>query len=330
MNRSIISDTGPLISLEKLNGGYSFIQQLYDKIIIPSKVLEEIGQNFPAQYLSHYNIEHLIEVREVSEISDISGLETLHEGEVQAISLAYQLKLPLLIEEYQGRRIAAQTNIKFSGIAKQIVIAYKQGFIDRSNAVEKLKEMLKFGRINKLIYDALIIKVEENINNNIVFIGFMGTGKSSTSKRLAEILGREVVSTDALIEKQEGCSIKEIFENKGEVYFRDVEKRVVQEVSDKEGIIVDCGGGVVLNKENMVILKKTGKVIHLSASPKVIYNRVKDKGHRPLLNVDNPQKAIANLLEQRKPLYAQADYSINTDGKNDDDVCGEVREILKL
>jgi len=148
---------------------------------------------------------------------------------------------------------------------------------------------------------------------NIVLIGFMGCGKSLTSNKLAEILDRRVISTDKLVEQREGQSIAEIFKRSGEEYFRGVEKEIIKEISDQSGMIIDCGGGVVMDDENMVNLKKNGRVIYLAASPESLYSNVKHRSHRPLLSVVNPKLKITELLEERKPYYEKADVTINVD-----------------
>ena len=154
----IVSDTGPLISLEKITDGYDFIRKLYDKIIIPSAVIKEVaegGYSDPLDYLEAYNIEDLIEIKTVQNISNIPDIERLDEGEKEAISLAYQLNLPLLIEETMGRRIAQSANIHISGIAGQIMKAYKHKIIKKKEALYKLEKMFQTGRINKKIYNSL-------------------------------------------------------------------------------------------------------------------------------------------------------------------------------
>lgn len=155
MQKKIVSDTGPLISLEKLTEGYAFIRLLYDKIIIPPKVLEEVSEGSSQKYLRKYGIEDLIQVQTPTKPAQIPGLKNLHAGEAQAISLALELNLPLLIEEQQGRKIAAIAKIKFSGTAKQIVLAYEQKIISQKAAVKKLKGLLSNCRINKEIYEVL-------------------------------------------------------------------------------------------------------------------------------------------------------------------------------
>ena len=162
---------------------------------------------------------------------------------------------------------------------------------------------------------------------NIVLVGFMGAGKSTLAKMLAERLGRAVVCTDDRIEAREGRPITEIFAQSGEPYFRRVEKAVVAEAAAGSGRIIDCGGGVVLDPENLAVLKRSGKVFFLAATPEVIYARIKDQTHRPLLHTPDPQARIAELLEARQAFYAQADYTIDT---NDDQWTRIMDEIIAL
>ncbi len=167
-------------------------------------------------------------------------------------------------------------------------------------------------------------------NKNIVFIGFMGSGKSSTSKCLAKLLKRKVLSTDQMIVAQEKKTIAKIFKKEGEPYFRELEKKMVAKIFQKENIIVDCGGGVVLNPDNIKHLKKNGILIYLYTSPAWIYKRIMTNKKRPLLNVKNPLVKIKQLLKDRQFLYRQADHAIDTDGKTPEEVALKVRELLKL
>lgn len=147
------------------------------------------------------------------------------------------------------------------------------------------------------------------------------------AKELASESGMEYVSTDALIEKGEGKSINDIFSQDGEPYFRRVEKKVIEELSAGDNLIVDAGGGAALNEDNMINLRKNGVVICLNARPRIIYERVKRSGHRPLLNVPDPKGRIEELLRDRAPYYARADFQIDTS----DQAIGEVvRNIQKL
>ena len=168
-----------------------------------------------------------------------------------------------------------------------------------------------------------------NIKENIVLIGFMGVGKSSVSKSLGKALHKEVVSTDVEIERREGRSVAGIFKESGEAYFRQIEKQIVKKVSTREEIIIDCGGGVVLDQENIDTLKKNGRLIHLSASEEFIHRMISRNKDRPLLHgVSHPQEKIKALLEQRRSKYEQADLMIVSEGKTIDQVTEEiVREL---
>jgi len=160
--RRIVSNTGPLISLEKLQQGYAFIRQLYDTIIIPVGVLQEVAEGqfaTPHAYLQHYGIVDLIEVQVVSQSEQLPEAARLHLGEAQAIQLARELALPLLIEETVGRRVARGLGIAISGIAGQILKAFRQGSLTAQETRDKLLELLQAGRINRKIYEALLAAI---------------------------------------------------------------------------------------------------------------------------------------------------------------------------
>ncbi len=150
---------------------------------------------------------------------------------------------------------------------------------------------------------------------NVVLIGFMGTGKSSVGKLLAKYLKREALDLDHLIEAQEKKKIASIFSEKGEAYFRLIEKKIVQKACQNMNSVIITGGGVVLDEENWADLKAAGLVIALDASPRSIFNRVRHSSHRPLLKKEGLYEEIVKLLKQRKPYYKRADIIFHTDGK---------------
>jgi len=164
------------------------------------------------------------------------------------------------------------------------------------------------------------------MEKNIVLIGFMGSGKSMVALELGKRLKRDVIATDALAEAKEGQSIHDIFKSKGEAYFRNLESEIIKEVSLRRDIIIDCGGGVVLRKENLPHLKTNGIVFYLQATPEVIYQRIKNEKHRPLLKGPDPLGCIKELYNQRLPLYNQADFTIDA---NDASIEGPVVEIMR-
>ncbi len=140
----------------------------------------------------------------------------------------------------------------------------------------------------------------------------MGTGKTVTGKLLAKKLSRKYFDLDKLIEDKERISIPEIFSQNGEAYFRRLEKEALKKISNDKDAIVSCGGGIILNEDNIKLMKKTGMLVCLSAAPKVILKRISGHKGRPLLNVDNPLKRIELLLKTRAHFYAQADKTVNT------------------
>ena len=148
---------------------------------------------------------------------------------------------------------------------------------------------------------------------NIILVGFMGTGKSAVGKKLAEKLKRDFLELDDSIEAKEKMLIKDIFEKKGEPYFRMVEKEIVKEASSRKNIVISAGGGAIVDEENFKNLKNSGTIICLKASPETILKRTKNLKTRPLLNVSDPKARIQELLLKREPYYNKADFSIDTD-----------------
>ena len=162
------------------------------------------------------------------------------------------------------------------------------------------------------------------MKKNVVLIGMMGSGKTVIAKALAKKLKVPCFSIDTLIEKKARRKIKNIIADKGWPYFRELEHQMVVQVAKKKGIIIDCGGGVVLNPLNFDLLKKHGIIFFLKATPKVIYERIKGDPHRPLVNVPNPLAQLTKIYRQRLPLYKQADFIIDA---SDESIASPVAEI---
>ena len=139
------------------------------------------------------------------------------------------------------------------------------------------------------------------LTKNLYLIGFMGAGKSSVSRAMAELSGLCEIDTDEEIVRREDRSIPEIFEQEGEIYFRETETALLRELAKKQGLIVSCGGGTILKEENRRLMKESGEVIFLSAKPETIYERVKNGKNRPLLNGHMNVEYIAELLAKRMP-----------------------------
>ena len=152
------------------------------------------------------------------------------------------------------------------------------------------------------------------MKTSIALIGFMGTGKTVVGKALAERLGKGFIELDALIERKTGKTIPEIFQQDGEIGFRELEIEVTKEVSGKKNVVIACGGGIVLNKINIDRLRKECLITYLTASPEVILKRTAtDASERPLLNAANKTLTVEELLRFRKPFYERAaDITIDT------------------
>lgn len=162
---------------------------------------------------------------------------------------------------------------------------------------------------------------------NIILLGFMATGKTSVAGALAKSLNREFIEIDHLIEKDQNDTIDHIFKTKGETYFRQVEKRITKEVSQKENAVISSGGGVVLDEENIKNLERNGVLICLEAAPEVILERSKKENNRPLLKTENVSQKINELLEKRKPFYQKIKLHINTTHLSIEQVVDKIIEI---
>ena len=147
---------------------------------------------------------------------------------------------------------------------------------------------------------------------NLALVGFMGTGKSSVGRLAAESLQFAFVDTDELIESDSGMSIEEIFKQQGEAAFRQLEKDVVGNLSQRQKLVIATGGGLIADPANLASLKTHALVVCLWATPETIWERVRAQTHRPLLQTDDPLGKIRELFARRDPLYRQADVLINT------------------
>ena len=166
--------------------------------------------------------------------------------------------------------------------------------------------------------------------NHIFLIGFMGCGKSAVSTYLSEHYNMDVVEMDEEIVRREKMNIPQIFECKGEPYFRDVESQILQELETQNQKVVSCGGGAVLREKNVEFMKNNGMVVLLTAEPETILERVKNDNNRPLLKDNYSVKYIRELLEKRSSPYKKAaDVIIKTDNKDISEICKEILEYRR-
>jgi len=157
------------------------------------------------------------------------------------------------------------------------------------------------------------------VRHNVVLIGFMGTGKTAVGRALAARLGLAFVDTDAVVEERAGRPVARIFAEDGEERFRRLESEAVASAGDREGAVIATGGGVVLRPENMARLRRRGMVVALRAAPEAIVARVGAGADRPLLG-DHPEERVRRLLEERGPLYQDADLVVDTSNLSADEI----------
>lgn len=149
--------------------------------------------------------------------------------------------------------------------------------------------------------------------NALVLIGFMGAGKSSAGRAVAQKLRLPRFDTDEMVATKLGLSIPDIFREFGEAHFRDAETDALRELNGTSEAVIVTGGGIVLREENVHELQRLGTIVHLHAREQVIFERVSRRSTRPLLQTENPRAAVAHLLSTRAPLYrAAADAEIDT------------------
>lgn len=172
-------------------------------------------------------------------------------------------------------------------------------------------------------------RIEGKDLENIFLIGFMGCGKSTISEYLCRNYGMEKVEMDEQIEKEEGKTIPEIFEENGEEYFRELETSLLKRLQKRNNLVVSCGGGTAMRECNVKEMKKHGKIVLLSVSPETVYERVRFTHNRPLLEGNMNVEYIRTLLEKRKPKYqAAADLIVTTDHKTAAEISKEILEKL--
>lgn len=163
---------------------------------------------------------------------------------------------------------------------------------------------------------------------NISLIGMMGSGKTCIGELLAKLLNMSFVDTDEQIIKSEKTSINQIFAQKGETYFREIETTTLKNVLNFNNQIISTGGGIIKSDENLSLLKEKSVVFYLKASPDILFERIKNNKERPLLNVENMKDKIKTILQERISQYEKAQYIIVTDDKSPIEIANEIIGII--
>lgn len=154
-------------------------------------------------------------------------------------------------------------------------------------------------------------------DKHIVLVGMMGTGKTAVGQALARHLGRPFIDTDRMVEAREGRSVAELFQERGETYFRDTECAAIREATDASPSVIATGGGALLRQDNRDRLTRRGVLVWLQSDiDEIIRRTAKRQAARPLMNVENPKENLQRLLAEREPFYAEAPCVVNTTGKS--------------
>ncbi len=166
---------------------------------------------------------------------------------------------------------------------------------------------------------------------NIVLTGFMGTGKTTVGRILAQRLGLEFVDTDEEIERVTGKTVPDLFGRYGSIRFRSEERLVIKKLSARIALVIATGGGAVLDPENVAALKKNGVVVLIRSSPEVICSRVRTARNRPLLaGAKDLRRRIEDLLAEREEAYrAAADLEVVSDLESKEEVAGKIIQLLR-
>ena len=175
---------------------------------------------------------------------------------------------------------------------------------------------------------AWISALAARIDRPVVLVGMMGVGKSSVGKRLASLLGFRFVDADDEIEEAAQMTIPEIFEARGEAYFRDGERRVIARLMGDEGsrTVIATGGGAFCNDETRALILKEGIAVWLDSDIDTLVERTARKNNRPLLQGGNPRDILARLRDERRPHYSQAPIQVHSGNGPHSDTLRKIME----
>jgi shikimate kinase len=165
---------------------------------------------------------------------------------------------------------------------------------------------------------------------NIILIGFMGTGKTTVGKLLSAKTGMPFADADDWIVQAAGMTIPDIFNLKGESYFRSLEAEILRKAADMPWKVISTGGGAVLNPDNFALLKRSGCTIGLLATLETLWQRLQSDTSRPLLRGPDPKSQMAALYHARIHLYQQAEYTVWVDGKSPLQITQEILALPAL
>jgi len=162
---------------------------------------------------------------------------------------------------------------------------------------------------------------------HLILVGLPGVGKTTIGRAAARVLGRPFLDFDAEIEKREGMSLREIFRERGEEHFRELELNLSREMSVTDGMVLSPGGGWITQTDSVELLRSAGRIIYLRASPEAVARRLKRVETRPLLAGRDPVVALRELYEKRRALYESAGTVVDTESLSRQQLIARVVEL---
>ncbi len=168
-----------------------------------------------------------------------------------------------------------------------------------------------------------------SLPRTVALVGLMGAGKSAIGRRLAQRLGLPFVDADDEIERAAGCSISEFFERFGETEFRNGERRVIARLLEGPPHVLSTGGGAYIDPETRALMREKALTVWLRADLDVLFDRVKKRTHRPLLRQGDPREILRRLMDQRYPIYGEADLVVESTAQPADRTTDQVIEALR-
>jgi shikimate kinase len=166
-------------------------------------------------------------------------------------------------------------------------------------------------------------------SRSIVLIGLMGAGKTTIGRRLASYLNLPFFDADHEIEAAAGCTVSEIFARHGEPAFRDGERRVIARLLDGPRHVLATGGGAFMNEQTRGLIREKGLSIWLRADLDLLMDRVSRRQNRPLLKTGDPRATMERLMNERYPIYAEADIVVDSTGAPHDHIVQDVVKAIK-
>lgn len=171
---------------------------------------------------------------------------------------------------------------------------------------------------------------ESQLSKSVVLVGLMGAGKTTVGRRLAKMLGVSFKDSDDEISAAAGCSIPDIFEIHGEAIFRDLEQRVIGRLlTDEAPQVLATGGGAWMSAQTRQLIKTHAVSVWLKADLDVLLERVSRRGGRPLLEKGDKRAILSKLMDERYPVYAEADMTVESDSGAHERVVESIVDMLK-